>query len=52
MPQMAPLWWSALFMVFAVSYIMSAILLFYLGDTAKKDTPVLNKNNVNSTWKW
>nr|QGU83696.1 ATP synthase F0 subunit 8 [Eysarcoris aeneus] len=52
MPQMSPLWWEILFMMFILSYILMNIMIYFTPQM-KQD----NKNNkmyfINqSNWKW
>nr|UBI44017.1 ATP synthase F0 subunit 8 [Eysarcoris gibbosus] len=51
MPQMAPLWWEILFLMFMLSYLMSTTLLYFNFKVK------MNKNNCvmklfNMNWKW
>nr|YP_007374654.1 ATP synthase F0 subunit 8 [Sirthenea flavipes]ADU58100.1 ATP synthase F0 subunit 8 [Sirthenea flavipes] len=52
MPQMAPLWWSILFMMFALSFMImcsNAYFLIYKNKTDKKTKePKMEMMN----WKW
>nr|YP_009040486.1 ATP synthase F0 subunit 8 [Peirates arcuatus]AHF21747.1 ATP synthase F0 subunit 8 [Peirates arcuatus] len=52
MPQMAPLWWSILFLTFFVSFLMMCIIMHFQNtqESAKtlKETPEIKMMN----WKW
>nr|UBI44030.1 ATP synthase F0 subunit 8 [Eysarcoris annamita] len=52
MPQMSPLWWEILFMMFIISYILMNIMLYFMIQMKYNI-----KNNkmyfINqSNWKW
>nr|YP_007889830.1 ATP synthase F0 subunit 8 [Paphnutius ruficeps]AEG64525.1 ATP synthase FO subunit 8 [Paphnutius ruficeps] len=50
MPQMAPMWWTSLFLVFISSYlIINAIIYFNYNCGAKY---VLIVKYTNLCWKW
>nr|UPL65302.1 ATPase subunit 8 [Stenophyella macreta] len=51
MPQMAPLWWEILFILFIMLLMITITLMYWNIKTPKMQVNGLNKtNNVN--WKW
>nr|QDI93391.1 ATP synthase F0 subunit 8 [Insulaphylus sp. ph6]QDI93742.1 ATP synthase F0 subunit 8 [Insulaphylus sp. ph34] len=53
MPQMAPIWWFTLFMVFILTYCVYMMLIYFYNIYQPK-TEKFNKNlNIkNISWKW
>nr|ATG83204.1 ATP synthase F0 subunit 8 [Aphrophora sp. EMHAU-15062701] len=53
MPQMAPMWWTLLFMFFIFSYLFFNVILFYFYDS--KFVFNFNYSNLivnNMIWVW
>nr|YP_009512140.1 ATP synthase F0 subunit 8 [Phymatostetha huangshanensis (nomen nudum)]AXI98509.1 ATP synthase F0 subunit 8 [Phymatostetha huangshanensis (nomen nudum)] len=49
MPQMAPLWWTSLFMMFILSYSMINMMMYFnMSHTTKK----IKMKFINMNWKW
>nr|YP_010626158.1 ATP synthase F0 subunit 8 [Dybowskyia reticulata]WBK02994.1 ATP synthase F0 subunit 8 [Dybowskyia reticulata] len=52
MPQMAPLWWELLFLMFLMTYMIMNTLIYFM---PKSYLDMLNKKNksINQiNWKW
>nr|QDI94079.1 ATP synthase F0 subunit 8 [Leucophoroptera quadrimaculata] len=53
MPQMSPMWWSTLFIMFITTYMLVMVLMYFFNmyklKTYKKK---LNKKHNNINWKW
>nr|QDI93339.1 ATP synthase F0 subunit 8 [Quercophylus gonoporospinus] len=53
MPQMAPMWWYTLFMMFILTYcIFMMFIYFYKIYKMKMDKIYENPKNKNMNWKW
>nr|YP_010894849.1 ATP synthase F0 subunit 8 [Amiota setosa]WJW73362.1 ATP synthase F0 subunit 8 [Amiota setosa] len=53
MPQMAPISWLSLFIIFSISFILFSILNYYCYLPSSPKSSNLNKYNLNSmNWKW
>nr|AHN95689.1 ATP synthase F0 subunit 8 [Trigonotylus caelestialium] len=52
MPQMAPMWWTTLFMLFIITYIMNMILMYFYTEYFITKTSTKKISNKNITWKW
>nr|YP_010222553.1 ATP synthase F0 subunit 8 [Glaucias dorsalis]UCC46003.1 ATP synthase F0 subunit 8 [Glaucias dorsalis] len=53
MPQMAPLWWEILFLMFIMSFIMMSIMIYFLNNIMIKNKNISNKININQlNWPW
>nr|YP_010570560.1 ATP synthase F0 subunit 8 [Palomena angulosa]UZG89985.1 ATP synthase F0 subunit 8 [Palomena angulosa] len=50
MPQMAPLWWEILFLMFIVMYISASIIIYFSFNKSLKSS--INKNNMINQSKW
>nr|DAZ87576.1 TPA_asm: ATP synthase F0 subunit 8 [Stiretrus anchorago] len=52
MPQMSPLWWEILFMIFIISYLLFNILIYFNKKNLLiiKDNKFKKINNLN--WMW
>nr|YP_009127043.1 ATP synthase F0 subunit 8 [Peirates lepturoides]AHH93173.1 ATP synthase F0 subunit 8 [Peirates lepturoides] len=52
MPQMAPLWWSALFLTFLMSFMMMCIIMHFQNtqEPLKMDSKTIKVSMMN--WKW
>nr|AHH93147.1 ATP synthase F0 subunit 8 [Peirates atromaculatus] len=52
MPQMAPLWWSILFLTFLTSFLMMCIIMHFQNtqEPIKSDNKMIKVNLMN--WKW
>nr|YP_010999375.1 ATP synthase F0 subunit 8 [Arma koreana]WPM93260.1 ATP synthase F0 subunit 8 [Arma koreana] len=52
MPQMSPLWWEVLFIIFVMTYFMFNIMIYF-----NKKNSLINKNSKNNktnnlNWMW
>nr|AWN56302.1 ATP synthase F0 subunit 8 [Neomegalotomus parvus] len=51
MPQMAPLWWELLFIMFIIMFMLMNMIIYY-----NKNITINNKKNCinykNYNWKW
>nr|YP_010894901.1 ATP synthase F0 subunit 8 [Phortica tanabei]WJW73414.1 ATP synthase F0 subunit 8 [Phortica tanabei] len=53
MPQMAPIGWLSLFLIFSISFILFCILNYYSYIPTSPKSLNLKTNNLNSmNWKW
>nr|WDA93948.1 ATP synthase F0 subunit 8 [Phyllomyza sp.] len=53
MPQMAPINWLNLFMMFNVIFLLFNIMNYYSNIYLPSKSKIINKNKMNSlTWKW
>nr|YP_011010163.1 ATP synthase F0 subunit 8 [Hermatobates djiboutensis]WPW46687.1 ATP synthase F0 subunit 8 [Hermatobates djiboutensis] len=51
MPQMSPMWWSTLFMLFIASLmLMNSMIYFNKKFSIKKSSKSTKKNSMN--WQW
>nr|YP_009915356.1 ATP synthase F0 subunit 8 [Palomena viridissima]QLF99776.1 ATP synthase F0 subunit 8 [Palomena viridissima] len=50
MPQMAPLWWEILFLMFIMMYMFTSIIIYFSFN--KSSTSSANKNKIISQLKW
>nr|YP_009485698.1 ATP synthase F0 subunit 8 [Tessaratoma papillosa]AVZ00834.1 ATP synthase F0 subunit 8 [Tessaratoma papillosa] len=52
MPQMAPLWWETLYILFTMLFLMTMIILYHFKMPMKmmKSTQIYNTTQLN--WKW
>nr|WJW73700.1 ATP synthase F0 subunit 8 [Lindneromyia sp.] len=54
MPQMAPLQWLSLFIVFSIAFILFNIFNYYIYSPQSPKTSLLKTNNKSNSlnWKW
>nr|YP_011002218.1 ATP synthase F0 subunit 8 [Picromerus viridipunctatus]WPO01479.1 ATP synthase F0 subunit 8 [Picromerus viridipunctatus] len=53
MPQMSPLWWEILFIVFLLTYMMHNILIYFnKKNNLYSKTFIIHKKVNNSNWMW
>nr|QWX95538.1 ATP synthase subunit 8 [Plaxiscelis pagana] len=53
MPQMAPLWWEVLFIIFMLTFIfMNMLIYFYKLTTPKKLMDTDKMETTQLKWKW
>nr|YP_002418797.1 ATP synthase F0 subunit 8 [Nezara viridula]ABM63308.1 ATP synthase F0 subunit 8 [Nezara viridula] len=52
MPQMSPLWWEILFLIFIITYFMVMILLYFNFKKEFKKNSINNKIMNQLYWKW
>nr|AVJ52278.1 ATP synthase F0 subunit 8 [Homaemus proteus] len=52
MPQMAPLYWEALFFMFIVSLMMVSIIIYHLPKITSNLTMSAPHNYPQANWKW
>nr|YP_010736913.1 ATP synthase F0 subunit 8 [Idioscopus ventrispinus]WEP24800.1 ATP synthase F0 subunit 8 [Idioscopus ventrispinus] len=50
MPQMSPMWWLILMLMFNLLYLMMNTILYFNYKIMNKDSIKINKNKMN--WKW
>nr|UPL65871.1 ATPase subunit 8 [Thaumastocoris safordi] len=52
MPQMAPTWWTMLFMVFNATLIVLSIILYFQKKMILLKKEDLKKEDLKTNWKW
>nr|YP_002735021.1 ATP synthase F0 subunit 8 [Macroscytus gibbulus]ABZ02037.1 ATP synthase F0 subunit 8 [Macroscytus gibbulus] len=52
MPQMAPLWWEMLFIMFITVFIMMSVILYHNISPLQKESDATIQNTFNLNWKW
>nr|YP_009654917.1 ATP synthase F0 subunit 8 [Menida violacea]YP_010714118.1 ATP synthase F0 subunit 8 [Menida metallica]QCI09894.1 ATP synthase F0 subunit 8 [Menida violacea]QEL51208.1 ATP synthase F0 subunit 8 [Menida violacea]WDD39681.1 ATP synthase F0 subunit 8 [Menida metallica] len=52
MPQMAPLWWEMLFIMFFMSYMIINIMIFFNKNNTFKTSNKINKMSPQPNWLW
>nr|YP_010239115.1 ATP synthase F0 subunit 8 [Miltogramma oestracea]QTF74375.1 ATP synthase F0 subunit 8 [Miltogramma oestracea] len=53
MPQMAPINWLTLFIIFSITFMIFNMMNFYLFKPSMPKSYMINKINPNSlNWKW
>nr|YP_010865743.1 ATP synthase F0 subunit 8 [Sclomina guangxiensis]WGT89383.1 ATP synthase F0 subunit 8 [Sclomina guangxiensis]WGT89396.1 ATP synthase F0 subunit 8 [Sclomina guangxiensis]WGT89409.1 ATP synthase F0 subunit 8 [Sclomina guangxiensis]WGT89422.1 ATP synthase F0 subunit 8 [Sclomina guangxiensis]WGT89435.1 ATP synthase F0 subunit 8 [Sclomina guangxiensis] len=52
MPQMAPIWWTTLFIMFNTTLLMMMMIMYFQVDTQPKMKKQLTKNIKYYNWKW
>nr|AVJ52268.1 ATP synthase F0 subunit 8 [Choerocoris paganus] len=52
MPQMAPLYWELLFILFIISMMMMKIIIFHLIQAQPKSSTVTTNEIKQINWKW
>nr|YP_010222579.1 ATP synthase F0 subunit 8 [Macroscytus subaeneus]UCC46029.1 ATP synthase F0 subunit 8 [Macroscytus subaeneus] len=52
MPQMAPLWWEILFIMFITVFITMSAILYHNINPLQGESDATIKNNTNLNWKW
>nr|QWX95527.1 ATP synthase subunit 8 [Molipteryx lunata] len=52
MPQMAPLWWEILFIMFIMSFLFMNTIIYFNKIPNKKNTENESININNLKWKW
>nr|QCI09186.1 ATP synthase F0 subunit 8 [Geotomus sp. FS-2019] len=52
MPQMAPLWWTTLFMMFILSFMTMNMIIFHLPCMQKGESDATIKTLNSLNWKW
>uniref|UniRef100_A0AAU7YRY0 ATP synthase F0 subunit 8 n=1 Tax=Rhopalus latus TaxID=238591 RepID=A0AAU7YRY0_9HEMI len=51
MPQMSPLWWEVLYIIFIMMF-MVMIITMYFNKNFKLKSSIYNKKTNQSNWKW
>nr|YP_010591418.1 ATP synthase F0 subunit 8 [Stethoconus japonicus]UFQ24458.1 ATP synthase F0 subunit 8 [Stethoconus japonicus] len=51
MPQMSPMWWTSLYMMFMMTMFMTMIILYFM-LTEKVKTTKVSKKTKNLNWTW
>nr|QIK50393.1 ATP synthase F0 subunit 8 [Chorosoma macilentum]UPL65614.1 ATPase subunit 8 [Chorosoma sp.] len=51
MPQMAPLWWETLFVMFIMLFLFLSTIIYFNKMTLPKNSN-FNKINSQMNWKW
>nr|UPL65692.1 ATPase subunit 8 [Sinodasynus sp.] len=51
MPQMSPLWWETLFIMFIILFMMINMILFFNKPQSPKQNK-MHKNNMINQFKW
>nr|YP_009485607.1 ATP synthase F0 subunit 8 [Acanthaspis cincticrus]AVZ00743.1 ATP synthase F0 subunit 8 [Acanthaspis cincticrus] len=52
MPQMAPLWWTTLFLMFILSFIMIWTMMYFLYFSDPAEFSQEKKIETQMNWKW
>nr|UOU84905.1 ATP synthase F0 subunit 8 [Rhamphomyia geniculata] len=53
MPQMAPIGWLSLFIIFTITFMLFCVMNYYMMLPPAPKTLELNKSSFNSlNWKW
>nr|AXS65061.1 ATP synthase F0 subunit 8 [Coleoptera sp. 1 KM-2017] len=52
MPQMAPMWWATLFMMFSSCFIIMIMIVYYNMYLTPLESEGLSKNIQKLNWKW
>nr|YP_010596099.1 ATP synthase F0 subunit 8 [Ectomocoris horridus]WAJ48431.1 ATP synthase F0 subunit 8 [Ectomocoris horridus] len=52
MPQMAPLWWSILFLTFLVSFMMMCIIMHFQNTEKAGGNMFKSQETETMNWKW
>nr|YP_009472937.1 ATP synthase F0 subunit 8 [Metatropis longirostris]AST10167.1 ATP synthase F0 subunit 8 [Metatropis longirostris] len=52
MPQMAPMWWELLFMMFMMSYLLMNMIMFWNNENKINKTLMNKKMNTEINWKF
>nr|YP_009654709.1 ATP synthase F0 subunit 8 [Brachymna tenuis]QCI09264.1 ATP synthase F0 subunit 8 [Brachymna tenuis] len=52
MPQMAPLWWETLYMMFIMSFMMVNIMMYFTIKNDFKSKKKEKKMFINMNWTW
>nr|YP_010736939.1 ATP synthase F0 subunit 8 [Chinaocerus tubulatus]WEP24826.1 ATP synthase F0 subunit 8 [Chinaocerus tubulatus] len=50
MPQMAPMWWMTMMLIFNLTYLMTTTMLYFNYKIKTKSSIKVNKPELN--WKW
>uniref|UniRef100_A0AAU7YT69 ATP synthase F0 subunit 8 n=1 Tax=Rhopalus latus TaxID=238591 RepID=A0AAU7YT69_9HEMI len=51
MPQMSPLWWEVLYIIFIMMFMVMIIIMYY-NKNFKLSSSIYNKKINQSNWKW
>nr|AVJ52270.1 ATP synthase F0 subunit 8 [Cryptacrus comes] len=52
MPQMSPLYWETLFIMFIMSMIMMKMIIYHIPQTQLKKNSMIEKDIKQNNWKW
>nr|QWX95506.1 ATP synthase subunit 8 [Holhymenia tibialis] len=52
MPQMAPLWWELLFIMFIIMFMIMNAIIYHNKSLMPKSSKSLDKEIVQFKWKW
>nr|AXS65693.1 ATP synthase F0 subunit 8 [Coleoptera sp. 3 KM-2017] len=52
MPQMAPLWWELLFIMFIMTYIIMSMMIYHTPNMNLSHETKTNQMSLNMIWKW
>uniref|UniRef100_UPI0030E35CC4 ATP synthase F0 subunit 8 n=1 Tax=Myiopardalis pardalina TaxID=765351 RepID=UPI0030E35CC4 len=53
MPQMSPIGWLSLFIIFSITFILFSMMNYYLTIPKSPKSKILSKNLIKSmNWKW
>nr|UPL65406.1 ATPase subunit 8 [Dinomachus sikhimensis] len=52
MPQMAPLWWETLYIMFIMMLMLTNIIIYYWTNKMPSPTTMDKKMSSVSNWKW
>nr|UPL65988.1 ATPase subunit 8 [Isometopus sp.] len=52
MPQMAPMWWTMLFMSFIIMFMLYNTLMYFYNIYETKTKTTTKSSTKNMNWKW
>nr|YP_010222488.1 ATP synthase F0 subunit 8 [Aethus nigritus]AVJ52284.1 ATP synthase F0 subunit 8 [Microporus nigrita]UCC45899.1 ATP synthase F0 subunit 8 [Aethus nigritus] len=52
MPQMAPIWWEMLFIMFITTFIIMSMMIYHITQTKKGESDATIYVYPNMNWKW
>nr|QDI94040.1 ATP synthase F0 subunit 8 [Tuxedo sp. ph57] len=52
MPQMSPMWWSLLFMLFVSTYMLMMMIMYTYNTYEISNHKMSSSINKNINWKW
>nr|QZI85941.1 ATP synthase F0 subunit 8 [Eocanthecona furcellata] len=52
MPQMAPLWWEILFIVFIMTFLTFSIMIYFNKKNSTMSKTLSSKSIKNLNWMW
>nr|QEI26521.1 ATP synthase F0 subunit 8 [Eurydema ventralis] len=52
MPQMAPLWWEVLFIMFMITFMMFNVMIYFNSSKSINNKNKINKKSFQFNWTW